>query len=46
MENAGFDTRRVSLYPDLAFKLPFPQTDAPQPSGQFATGVGVMKNRG
>jgi polysaccharide pyruvyl transferase WcaK-like protein len=31
MESAGVDTKRDAMYPDLAFKLPVPQSDAAKP---------------
>lgn len=44
MESIGFDTRSDPIYPDIAFKLPAPQSphaalEEPQP---LAVGVGVM----
>jgi polysaccharide pyruvyl transferase WcaK-like protein len=43
MESIGFDTRDDPVYPDLAFKLPSPETPCqPRPDGRLVVGVGVM----
>jgi polysaccharide pyruvyl transferase WcaK-like protein len=43
MESIGFDTRDDPVYPDIAFKLPAPQTPCqPRPDGRLVVGVGVM----
>jgi polysaccharide pyruvyl transferase WcaK-like protein len=43
MESIGFDTRDDPVYPDIAFKLPSPQTSCqPRPDGRLIVGVGVM----
>lgn len=46
MESIGFDTSRDAMYPDLAFKLPVPQSANAGPSHQLTVGVGVMNYRG
>jgi polysaccharide pyruvyl transferase WcaK-like protein len=45
MENAGFDTSRDSVYPDVVFKLGTPATP-PRESGALTVGVGVMSYYG
>jgi polysaccharide pyruvyl transferase WcaK-like protein len=46
MERVGVDTSRDSMYPDLAFKLPVPQSAPADPSHPLTVGVGVMNYRG
>jgi polysaccharide pyruvyl transferase WcaK-like protein len=46
MESIGFDTSRDAMYPDLAFKLPVPQSADAEPSRRLTVGVGVMNYRG
>ncbi|NGO52934.1 polysaccharide pyruvyl transferase family protein [Allomesorhizobium camelthorni] len=46
MEKAGVDTSLDSMYPDLAFKLPVPQSAPAAPSRPLTVGVGVMNYRG
>lgn len=46
MESVGFDTSRDAMYPNLAFKLPVPQSADAEPSRQLTVGVGVMDYRG
>jgi polysaccharide pyruvyl transferase WcaK-like protein len=43
MESIGFDTRDDGVYPDLAFKLPSPETPCEaRPGGRLTVGVGAM----
>ena len=43
MDSIGFDARGDPVYPDIAFKLPAPQTPCqPRPDGRLIVGVGVM----
>lgn len=46
MESAGVNTSRDAMYPDLAFKLPLPQSTEAEPSVPLTVGVGVMNYRG
>lgn len=46
MESVGIDIGRDSIYPDLAFKLPVPQSPNPDPLRPLTVGVGVMRYRG
>lgn len=46
MDSLGFDTSRDQMYPDLAFKLPVPSSNEPDPAKPLTVGVGLMNYRG
>lgn len=46
MESVGFDTSQDAICPDLAFKLPVPQSITAEPSHHLTVGVGVMNYHG